>query len=268
MSETMRLMCVLAHPDDESMGTGSTLAKYASQGVEICLVMATRGEKGWTGEEKDYPGAATLGKLRQAELTAAAQVLGVQQVYYLDYIDGELDQVDSRQVIHKISKYIRLVCPQVVITFGPDGAYGHPDHIAISQFTTAAVVCAADASYAVDDQLPAHRISKLYYMMDTAELWREFESIAGEVTMEVDGTIRKPVMWEDWAPTARIDAGEHWRSALQAVLCHRSQVSGLGDLTRLLDEQQHRLWGVRTYYRTYSLVNSGRAVEDDLFAGL
>ena len=268
MSKTLRLMCVLAHPDDESMGTGSTLAKYAAQGIETFLVMATRGEKGWTGEEKDYPGAASLGKLRQTELTAAARVLGLQQVYYLDYIDGELDQADSRQAINKISNTIRLVRPQVVVTFGPDGSYGHPDHIAISQLTMAAIVCAADTSCPDDDLLPAHRVSKLYYMMDTRELWDQFEKATGEINMEVDGILRQPVMWEDWAITARIDGCDYWRAALEAVLCHKSQTSSYGDLRRFPDEQQCRLWGMRTYYRAYSLVNGKRAVEDDLFAGL
>lgn len=268
MSKILRLMCVLAHPDDESMGTGSTLAKYAAQGIETFIVMATRGEKGWSGEDKDYPGATAFGKLRQAELNAAALVLGVQQVYYLDYIDGELDQADSRQAIDKISKYIRLVRPQVVVTFGPDGAYGHPDHIAISQFTMAAIVCAAGASCVDDDLLPAHHVSKLYHMMDTREMWDEFEAAVGEVNMVVDGILRKPVKWEDWAFTARINGCDHWRTALEAVLCHKTQTSALGDLRRFGDEQQCRLWGERTYYRAFSLVNGGRTVEDDLFAGL
>lgn len=268
MRKILRLMCVLAHPDDESMGTGSTLAKYATHGIETFVVMATRGEKGWSGEDKDYPGATAFGRLRQAELNAAAVVLGVQQVYYLDYIDGELDQVDARQAINKISKHIRLVRPQVVITFGPDGAYGHPDHIAISQFTMAAIICAADASCTDDDLLPTHRVSKLYFMMDTRELWDEFETAVGEVNMEVDGTLRKPVKWEDWAVTARINGCDHWRSALEAVLCHKTQTSALGDLRRFADEQQCRLWGERTYYRAFSLVNGGRTIEDDLFAGI
>lgn len=268
MSDRLRLMCVLAHPDDESMGTGSTLAKYAAQGIETTLVMATRGEKGWPGEDKDYPGPTALGKIRQAELTAAALVLGVQQVYYLDYIDGELGQANPSEAIQKIVKYIRLIKPQVVVTFGPDGAYGHPDHIAISQFTTAATVCAADPSYADDESLAPHRVSKLYYSMDTRQLWDAFESVAGETIMPVDGILRKPVLWEEWAISARIDGCDCWRTALEAVLCHRSQVSSFGDLWRFSEEQQCLLWGERTYYRAYSLVNGGRGVEDDLFAGI
>ncbi len=268
MNHILRLMCILAHPDDESMGTGSTLAKYAAQGVETYLLTATRGEKGWFGDEKDYPGPTALGKLRQKELVAAANVLNLRQVYFLDYIDGELNQADPNEAVEKITHYLRLVRPQVVITFGPDGAYGHPDHIAISQFTTAAVVSAADCNGVEPDHLPPHRVTKLYYMMDTQELWKAVEDTVGEISMQVNGTLRKPVMWNDWAITTRIDGKGYWQTALKAVLCHKSQLTEWGDLTRFSDEQNYRLWGDRTYYRAFSLINGSHGLEDDLFAGL
>ena len=71
MNEPLRLMCVLAHPDDESLGMGGTLAKYAAEGIETYLVTATRGERGWFGDEKEYPGLEALGKIRGAELLHA-----------------------------------------------------------------------------------------------------------------------------------------------------------------------------------------------------
>jgi LmbE family N-acetylglucosaminyl deacetylase len=266
MNPTLRLMCVFAHPDDESMGTGSTIAKYTSEGIETYLVAATRGERGWGGSENDYPGQIPFGKLRQAELIAASQVLGIRQVYFLDYIDGELDQVNPNQAIHKICNLLRLVRPQVVVTFGPDGAYGHPDHIAISQFTTAALVCAADPD-CNPNHLPPHRVSKLYFMTDTRQMWADIEAMIGEIHMLVDGTLRKPVLWEDWAITTRIHGGEHWRTALKAVCCHQSQIADF-HLDQLTDDQQRLLWGDRTYYRAMSLVNGGRGLETDLFSGL
>lgn len=273
MNNILRLMCVFAHPDDESMGTGSTLAKYAQEGIETYLVTATRGEKGWSGKPEDYPGSLALARQRQAELISAAQVLGLRQVYFLDYIDGELNQVDSQEAIQKIARYLRLVRPQVVITFGPDGSYGHPDHIAISQLTSAAIIAAADCDFIDTDHLPSHRTSKLYYMMDTRELWETVEALVGELSMQVNGTLRKPVMWEDWAVTTRISSGEHWRTALKAVLCHQSQLASLGDIHSLTDEQNYRLWGDRTYYRVFSLVNGhhpngSHHREEDLFSGL
>ena len=141
---TEKLLCVLAHPDDESLGNGGVLAKYAAEGVETYLVTATRGERGWLGNSKEYPGPEALGRVREAELYAAAEVLGIRRVEFLDYLDGDLDQAQPAEVIARIAEHVRQIKPQVVITFGPDGGYGHPDHIAISQFTSAAVFAAAN----------------------------------------------------------------------------------------------------------------------------
>ena len=80
MDRTLRLMAVLAHPDDESVGLGGTLARYAAEGIETSLVCATRGELGWAGEPAAYPGPLALGRLREAELLAAADALGVADV--------------------------------------------------------------------------------------------------------------------------------------------------------------------------------------------
>jgi len=138
-SRPLKLMGVLAHPDDESLGIGGTLAKYASEGVETYLVTATRGERGRFGESGEKPLPEVVGRVREAELREAARVLGVHEVNFLDYSDGDLDQVNVAEAIARIVDHLRRVKPHVVITFGPEGAYGHPDHIAISQLTTAAV---------------------------------------------------------------------------------------------------------------------------------
>ena len=132
-----RLLAIFAHPGDESFGPGATLASYSAGGAEVYLVTATRGERGWFGPEADYPGPEALGQIREAELRAAAEVLGLRQVSFRDYRDGELDQADPAEVIAKIVAHLRRVRPQVVVTFDPNGAYGHPDHIAICQSTTA-----------------------------------------------------------------------------------------------------------------------------------
>lgn len=117
MTEQLRLMCVLAHPDDESLGNGGVLAKYAAEGVETSLVTATRGERGWLGSPEEYPGLEALGKIREAELYAAADVLGLRRLDFLDYIDGDLDQAPPREAIAKIAGHLRRVKPQVVLTF-------------------------------------------------------------------------------------------------------------------------------------------------------
>lgn len=79
----LRVMCCLAHPNDESLGAGGILAKYAAEGVLTYLVTATRGERGWVGDQAAYPGEEALWRLREAELRAAARVLGLQEVRFL-----------------------------------------------------------------------------------------------------------------------------------------------------------------------------------------
>ena len=94
MTDTLKLMAILAHPDDESLGTGGVLAKYASEGVETYVVTATRGERGRYHDGTESPGLEAMGRIRGEELLAAANVLGVKEVSFLDYVDGELDQAD------------------------------------------------------------------------------------------------------------------------------------------------------------------------------
>ena len=180
MTNKLKLMCVLAHPDDESLGMGGTLAKYASQSTETYLVTATRGGRGRFGEGEVSPGLDVVGQMREAELLAAAEELGIREVRFLDYIDGDLDQADPREAMARIAAHLRRVKPQVVITFGPEGAYGHPDHIAISQFTTAAVACAADPNYSTQGERPTpaetHQVSKFYFMAWSKERWAAYQA--------------------------------------------------------------------------------------------
>src|SRR5579885_1088439 len=197
MINNLKLLCVLAHPDDESLGNGGILAKYGAEGVKTYLVTATRGERGWTGERREYPGKEALGKRREAELRAAARVLGLCRVEFLDYVDGDLDQAAPTEVVAKIVGQIRRVKPDVVVTFGPDGGYGHPDHIAISQFTTAALVEAARSAYC--PHLAPHSVSKLYYMAETEELFSVYQSVFGDLVMSIDGVKRGIVTWPTWS---------------------------------------------------------------------
>src|SRR4030095_12206927 len=156
--ESLKLLAVFAHPDDESMGMGGTLARYAAEGVETHLVCASRGERGWFGPEEQNPGPESLGQRREKELENAVRALGMEGLFFLDYVDGEVDQADPAEAIRKIATHIRRIMPHVVVTFPPDGNYGHPDHIAVGQFTCAAVICAADSTYQDPDALPAHSI--------------------------------------------------------------------------------------------------------------
>ena len=261
------LMAVLAHPDDESLGVGSVLARYAAEGVDTYLVTATRGERGWAGPPADGPGEAALGHMRTAELQAAGRVLGLREVKFLDYIDGEVDTADPVEATGRIAFHLRQVRPQVVVTFGPDGVYGHPDHIAISQLTTAAIVCAADPAYR-PELGTAHRVTKLYYLADLEPLFALYTANIGPMRIRVDGVERRHVAWEPWMVTTRVDADTYWQTAWQAFLCHVTQWAGYRALEPLLPEHHADIIGVRSFYRAYSLVNGGRRVETDLFEGL
>lgn len=268
MTDPLRLLCVFAHPDDESMGMGGTLAKYAAEGVATHLVCATRGERGWP-TLVNYPGPDALGKLREQELGNAVQELGIKGLYFLDYIDGDVDQADPAEAIRKIVTHIRRVMPQVVVTFPPDGNYGHPDHIAVGQFTSAAIVCAADANYEDEENFAPHRVSKLYYMVDPENFIQRVAPFVGDMTFPVDDQVRGEVPWKDWMITTRIDMAAYCRAAWRAIQCHQSQLPTLGSLAQLHEEAGVEVLAMQgTFYRAFSLVNGGRALEKDLFDGL
>lgn len=267
--KTLKLLCAFAHPDDESMGMGATLAKYAAEGVETYLVCATRGERGWFGAPEDDPGLTRMGEIRTKEMNAAAETLGMKAVHFLDYIDGDLDRANPAEVIGKVVSHIRAIQPQVVVTFPPDGNYGHPDHIAIGQFTQAAIVCAADTSYKDERSLPAFRVSKLYYMVDSENFINLITPFFGEITFDVDGQVRGEVAWPEWMLTTRIDISAHCGTALRAIKCHESQLESIGPLLELPEEQAMQVLALQgAFYRAFSLANGGRKMETDLFEGL
>lgn len=259
-------MCVLAHPDDESLGTGGALAKCASEGVATYLVTATRGERGRFGDSKESPGLEIVGQAREAELRAAARELGLREVQFLDHVDGDLDQVDPAHATRQIASHLRRVKPHVVITFGPDGAYGHPDHIAISQLTTAAIACAADPSYRATGE--PHRVSKLYFIAWSRDKWTAYQAALKKLVSRVDGEERQAVPWPDWAITTVLDTSRVAAAVWRAVSCHKTQMSIYKKLEELPEEHQHSLWATQEFYRAFSSVNGGRRRESDLFEGL
>ena len=266
MNKRLKLLAVLAHPDDESLGFGGTLARYATEGVDTYLVTATRGERGRFGSLGKGGDPAEVGRVREAELRAAAGVLGIREVSILNYPDGALDQVDAATAIRAVVSHIRRIQPAVVVTFGPEGAYGHPDHIAISQFTTAAAVCAADCAYA--DSLPPHRVRKLYFLAWRSSKWQAYQAALRKLTSMVDGVERQAAPWPDWAVTTEINTAASWQTVWEAVCCHQTQMSIYEKLGDLPDQQQEALWGSQEFYRAYSSVNGGRKPETDLFEGL
>ena len=260
----LKLMCILAHPDDESLGTGGILARYAHEGVHTSLITATRGQRGWQGDKADNPGPDALGHIREAELRAAADVLGVQELILLNYMDGDLDEAAWETAVAQIAHYIRLIRPHVVVTFDPYGSYGHPDHIAISQMAAAAIVMAGSSN----GTQPPHQVAKLYYMADTAEIGRIYESVFGELVMTVDEQERRIVPWPDWAITTQVKTEAYLPQIWDAIACHRSQLPGYEAMLQMPAAQRQRLFAQQNFYRAFSLVNGGREIEKDLFTGL
>lgn len=155
---TKTLLAVLAHPDDESFGLGGTLALYAGKGYDTYYVCATRGEAG-SADEEYMKGFKDTAEMRTDELTRAAKILGLKEVFFLGYRDSGMPGMDANQhpnaqINHPIDevaglvvKYIRELKPDVVITFDPIGGYKHPDHIHIQKATVLAFANADDASF-------------------------------------------------------------------------------------------------------------------------
>ena len=137
-----RLLGVFAHPDDETFCAGGTFARYAGQGAEIMVVSATRGQ---AGQIRDAAAGnrRTIAAVREAELRLACERLGITRVRCLDHVDGTLADAGFSALVDEVTEIIREFRPDIVITFGPDGGYGHPDHVTISAVTTAACQRAA-----------------------------------------------------------------------------------------------------------------------------
>ncbi len=140
-----RLLCVFAHPDDEVFCSGGTIAKYVADGAQVMVVSATKGDAGQIRDAR-IATRRTLGTVRAQELNESCQHLGAQFAVCLDYGDGTLKDLDINILVEHVVKIIREFQPDVVITFGPDGAYGHPDHIVIGETVTIACTLAGDGA--------------------------------------------------------------------------------------------------------------------------
>jgi LmbE family N-acetylglucosaminyl deacetylase len=268
MADSLRLIGILAHPDDESLGMGGTLARYAKEGVETYLVTATRGERGRFGDAGVRPALQVVGEVREAELRAAGKELGIREIHFLDYIDGDLDRANATEAQGKIVPFIRRIKPDVVVTFGPDGAYGHPDHIAISQLASASVLLAADTDYATASGEAPHRVSKFYYIAWSKPKWDAYQAALKKLVVTVDGVERQVAPWPEWAVTTVLDTSGVSDTVWRAVSCHQTQMAIYSKLEHLSAEHHRALWGTQEYYRVFSSVNGGRMIETDLFEGL
>lgn len=263
------LMAVVAHPDDEAFGMGGTLARYAAKGCAVYVVTATRGEAGQIAvAEAATP--ANLPLVRERELRCACRAYGVHPPIFLDYVDGQLPMVHQGQAVGKLVRVIRELRPQVVITFGPDGIYGHYDHIAVHRWAIIAYDLANDPDCfpgQLEGECRPHQIDKLYYQVlpgEELEAWRA----QGQVpAVMMDGVPFSFVGWKRGDITTVIDISAQAEAKRAGLLCHRSQV---GDESAWSDEEAwaSRLFKEETYVLARSTVERVDGVEDDLFAGL
>jgi len=234
-AKPLTLLAVFAHPDDETFRCGGTLALLARRGVRVQVLTATRGEAGSRGD----PPLCTPEKLadvREQELRCACSTLGVVPPILLDYSDGGLAEVDEEEAVDRVTAVIWELEPQALLTWPPDGLSGHPDHVAVSRWTTLAFertdTLGPDAPVALYHlAVPcsvanALGLAHLHAIPDT------------EITLAVDVT---PVWEQKWA----------------AIRCHRTQTGGSPILAA--PEEKRRLFLGQEHFRR------ARAQEGDDF---
>jgi LmbE family N-acetylglucosaminyl deacetylase len=243
-----RLLLVFAHPDDESVFAAGVACQIAAAGGRVGLCTATAGERGKLGDPPVCT-QADLGRVRQQELLHACRELGVTTLRVLGYPDRSLATAPAETIRRQLVEVIRALCPQVVVTFDPNGSNLHPDHIAISRFTADAVAAAGDARW-FPELGAAHAVARLLWTLPV----RPWELLR-----------RTEPAFEPGADFA-IDVSRWVGQKTAALRAHRTQHLGLQriffskpDVTRLLS--------VEVFRQAFGPPLDARPA-DDLFAGI
>lgn len=166
------ILCVWAHPDDETFAAAGILAAAANNGQRVVCLTATRGEAGVQNAKRWPP--AQLGAIRERELLSALKTLGIKEHFFLDYLDGACHEISDGAAAKRIAGHIEACLPNSILTFGPDGLTGHPDHKAVSRWTTlAAQGSQAQLYYFVEEEKQYEQYMKeldkrfnIYFMID------------------------------------------------------------------------------------------------------
>lgn len=246
------VLFIFAHPDDETFGCGGLLALLHDQGATTSYVVATRGEAG----EIRVPGLATpatLGAVRERELRRALDILGMNELRLLGYRDSGMAgtaanddprafiQANREEVVADLAGHIRDLRPSTVITFGPDGIYGHPDHILISELTLAALdeAAAPDKHPGLGEpwSVPAlffTAIPRERVIAHAVHHSSPFHAMPAEVL----ATFGTP----DAEITHRFDLTSYLETKRQAMLCHRTQIAPGGAFDPDLIDNADRFW--------------------------
>lgn len=287
MSERPVLLGIFAHPDDESFGCGGTLARYAAQGVDVHIIIATDGIAGSVDNDNRLQGHEDLAAVRFQELTAAAAALGATGLWRLPHRDSGMQgtaenqhpaalvQQPMEQLVQELTAYMRRLRPQVVITHDPHGGYGHPDHIMCSMAATAAFYVAGDAHYACPDPDRAGELAPfvpqaLYYSTLSKRIlgWvipiiRLFRGNPRAFGRNKDIDLLEISQWET-PVTAKVDVAAYLEIKQVASRAHASQYNGgPAFMERIPGFVRRRVLGRESYTQVYP---APQGVTTDLFA--
>ncbi len=204
----MKALFVFAHPDDESMATGGTIAKFVQEGVSVKLITETKGEAGLRGNPP-LCSSEELGKVREEELRNAGKILGIQEIYFFDYIDATLHKVPLSELTEKILTLLKKERPDVVFTFDEEGGTRHPDHIQIGKAATKAFL---------EYLKTAEKQVRLYYKVNPRSFLKklEKEGVLFFTFAKVKGS-------KDVDISTIIDISSVLDIKIQAVKCHKTQ---------------------------------------------
>ncbi|RMG99946.1 MAG: hypothetical protein D6706_04650 [Chloroflexi bacterium] len=276
-----RLLGCFAHPDDEVLGPGGTIAHYAKAGVHIEWVCATRGEAGEIADPS-LATPETLAQVREAEMLCAAQTLGIRHVHFLGYRDSGMPGTEDNnhpqafmnapaaQVVPQLVAIIRQVRPHVILTFEPWGGYGHPDHIAINRHTLAAVAAAADPTYH-PNLGTAWDTPRLFYELLPVSVFENMRARMAARGMDTSWferiEERREKGWPDDQVHCILDVSATVTHKWAALLCHRTQF-GPDNLFRRLPEEEMKALLSREYFALVRPTVSQEFRLNDLFEGL
>jgi mycothiol conjugate amidase Mca len=285
MAERLTIMTVHAHPDDEVFATGGTLAKYAEQGIHTVNVCCTGGEEGEIvdpGMDQDAV-RPRLAAVRKLELEAALRVLGIETLDMLGYRDSGMAGTESNQnpasfhmadpaeAAGRLVRLIRKYRPQVLVSYDENGTYGHPDHIKAYEITHLAYDAAGDAARYPESGAP-WRPQKLYMCGRSQAAFERWRQMVQELDLDVPW-LRNPQA-EDGPRgiateriTTRVDVVDYAERKVEALRCHRTQISPDFFLMKMPPEIVRRAFDDEEYVRVRSSVQAP-IPEDDLFAGL
>ena len=285
MTNSRTLLGVFAHPDDESFGPGGTLAKYAAEGVQVHIIIATDGDAGSVEETHQRQGGRTLAQERCEELARAALALGLTSIWNLPYRDsgmrGSPDNENPRALIQQplerlaaeLTDYIQRLKPHVVITHDPYGGYGHPDHIRCCEAVTAAFYLAQIHGHEETRSLAAASTpQKLYYTSFNKRILRwmvKFMEMTGRnpraVGRNKDVDLTEIAGWE--TPThACINVAAYLPHKERASRAHASQYgTASGPFRMVPGPVRKHLARYENYTRAYPAPHAFQ--ETDLFQG-